>query len=141
MLARLDSDLLSLVRKFVSEKARLESEEQRAEEELLLLHQEFEKFQRDFERRSRESVARLIRLRRQKESLTSKGKVLVERGLEDLDELEAEEAARSAVPEAPLLPLLDPEFDWDSVGLDLSESFTLDPSSTSVGVVESSGGS
>ncbi len=82
------------------EHRRLEREEEVAEEELLAA-----------QRLTSERTARLVRLRKQKRLLREKGKVMVERGLKDLDELEAAEKAEATA--TVQVPSVAPGTDFD----------------------------
>jgi hypothetical protein len=72
------------VDRILSEQRRLEAEEEAAESSLLLIQSDLVRVQRDLNER----LARLARLRRQKRLLVDKGKEMVRRNLESLDELE-----------------------------------------------------
>lgn len=77
--------------KIIGEQRRLQQEEKRAETLLV-----------EYQQKASEALARLSRVRRQREFLVDKGAVMVARGLSSLDELEAaerieqEEAAQAA---------------------------------------------
>jgi len=60
-----------------------------------------------------EASARLIRLDRQEESVVERGRDMVRRGLDSLDELERVEAEESAAVEAvPPVGVVEEEVDW-----------------------------
>ncbi|TPX17587.1 uncharacterized protein E0L32_012121 [Thyridium curvatum] len=92
--------------RLLSEKRRLEAAEKTTEAELL-----------EAQRLLNEKLARLMRLRMQKESLISRGKEMVRRGLEDLDALdEVERRESDAVLEVQSSGGFD-VIDWGTVGL------------------------
>ncbi len=76
--------ILPLEDRIIFEHRRLEREEEAAEAVI-----------EDAEAKLREGLARLKRLRKQKKLVREKGVQMVERGLKDLDELEALEAAEA----------------------------------------------
>lgn len=79
--------------RLVQAKARLEADEEATEEELL-----------ELQRQLNERLSKLMRLRRQKRLLQSKGMKMLERDLQSVGELEAVEAAESsAVAESSLV--------------------------------------
>jgi hypothetical protein len=73
-----------VVNRIIAEKRRLEKEEADAEASLLEAHQLVT-----------ERLARLSRLRRQRETIVSKGQEMVRRGVRSLDELEGLEKAEA----------------------------------------------
>jgi len=75
------------VDRILREQRRLEAEEEVAEGDLVYIQRELN-----------ERLARLARLRRQKRLLLDKGKEMVRRNLESLDELEAEESLEVVAP-------------------------------------------
>jgi len=88
-----------------------------------------------------ESFARLVRLRRQREAVVAKGVKMVQEGLRDMEELEEFESRETdAVVDSRAQGAVD-VIDWSSVGLEWPEGLTLGPSSASLGIAESSGGS
>ena len=116
--------------RIIFEDKRLEREEREAEEELLLAQQKMN-----------ETLGRLMRLRRQRGMVKQKGIELLKRGFEDMDELEeAERRESDAAVDARVQGAVD-VIDWSSVGLNWTEGLTLGPSSASLGIAESSGGS
>lgn len=74
-----------------AEHRRLKAKEKEAEQELLEAHRAAVEAQRLAQSRIAESVARLSRLRAQREMLASKGAKMVQLGLQTLDALEEEE--------------------------------------------------
>ena len=88
-----------------------------------------------------ESLARLHRVRRQKKFVVEKGVRMVMENLRDMDEVEdLDRRELDAVVDARAQGAVD-VIDWSSVGLDWTEGLTLGPSSASLGIAESSGGS
>jgi hypothetical protein len=99
--------MVRLVSRIIAEDKRLQASEKEAEESLLEAH-----------RRAAEALARLTRLRAQRQSLVSRGAKFVNLGLESLDELDRFEAAESsAVVDAQSFGAFG-VVDWSSVGLD-----------------------
>jgi hypothetical protein len=89
------------------------------------------------QQRLNETLARLMRLRRQKEMIVSKGVEMVRRGLKDLDELdEVVQAESAAVVDARLQGAVD-VIDWSAIGFDVG--FPIVGDSVEVGVVNSEG--
>jgi hypothetical protein len=77
--------LMCVADRLVQAKARLEADEEATEEELL-----------ELQRQLNERLSKLMRLRRQKRLLQSKGMKMLERDLQSVGELEAVEAAESS---------------------------------------------
>jgi len=80
-----------LANRFIVEKRRIEREERATEEALEDARRRIEEAQRDLSKK----VARLIRLRKQKEMVLTRGKEMVIHSLRDLDELERVEQEES----------------------------------------------
>jgi hypothetical protein len=97
---------MSSLSKVVSESQRLRQEERDTAADLARLQQEMAT-----------SLARLDRIRKQRESLVTRGAEMVNRGLQSLDELDAAERLESeAVVSAQASGAMD-VIDWNSVGL------------------------
>ncbi|PHH84728.1 hypothetical protein CDD83_1482 [Cordyceps sp. RAO-2017] len=106
---------LDALSRITAEHRRLKSKEKEAEQELLEAH-----------RRASEAIARLARLRSQREMLASKGAKMVNLGLQTLDELEAEELRESENLASTMRSVeAMSAIDWSSLGL--PEDFVFDP--------------
>ncbi|KAK8024209.1 hypothetical protein PG993_003996 [Apiospora rasikravindrae] len=82
---------VSAVSRVVDESRRLRSEEQEASDSLRRASEALEKAHRE----AQEAFARLERIRKQRESLVTRGVEMARRGLRSLDELEAAERVES----------------------------------------------
>ncbi len=87
--------------RIIFEYSRLEREEEIVEKEFLAL------------------IARLVRFYKQKRLFREKGKVMVEKGFKDLDELEAAEQTEAATTASAPLLIVSPDdtIDWSRVDL------------------------
>ena len=120
----------SSAERIIFEKRRLEREEDEAAKAV-----------EDAQSILNESLARLHRVRRQKKFVVEKGVRMVMENLRDMDEVEdLDRRELDAVVGARAQGAVD-VIDWTSVGLDWTEGLTLGPSSASLGIAESSGGS
>lgn len=117
----------SSLNRIISESQRLRQQEKDTEESLSGLQRELSSLQS----RLQESLGRLQRIRAQRESLTTRGAEMVNRGLASLDELETHEREESnAVVSAQADGAVD-VIDWNAIGIDLDASL---PSSVLAGL-------
>lgn len=129
-------DLIFLVDRVLQEQHRLEAEEEIAEQGFLQAQQLLN-----------ESAARLMRLKKQKRFLVSKGKEMVRRNLADLDALEEEErleeAERLRGEESPMHSLENGGgvLDWSTLDLSGGDPRVLADPGSSGGIVEQGVGS
>ena len=89
--------LTGAVDRILSEQRRLKEEEKSAEALLV-----------EYQQKASEALARLTRVRKQKESLMERGVEMVTRGLSNLEELEHVEREEAAASSAPSLGPADP---------------------------------
>src|SRR3569833_782425 len=93
------------------------------------------------QQKKNETNTRLVRLRRHREAVVAKGVKMVQEGLRDMEELEEFESRETAAVVDSRAQGAVGVIDWSSVGLEWPEGLTLGPSSASLGIAESSGGS
>ncbi|KAK4112528.1 hypothetical protein N656DRAFT_779399 [Canariomyces notabilis] len=131
---------ISTLDRILQEQRRIKDAERRAELELDESQRRLEEAQRELS----EKLARLRRLRQQKEFLVERGVDMVARGLSTLDELEsAKREESSAAPEAQLSGAVD-VVDWGAVSGTVPElEQWVDPGSSggTLPVSQGSGGS
>lgn len=111
---RFVEDVDVIARRLVAEKQRLEREEEAAEERLLKLQSESARIHKEMNT----EFARILRVRRQRRLVETKGVDMIRRGLNSMDELESVERAEAFAEES---SHIDGTFvDWSTHAQDLS---------------------